>query len=95
MSHCDRFCHGPPDSVDCVGPVLNISDSSSAPDVEARMLSPHLCWVFKAWFLPTSVSLAFWLALVLATLTSVLFQTVSVLGCFFQSQLLYSISKSL
>lgn len=49
---------------------------------------------FKCWFLPTSVSSAFWLGLVLVTLTSVTFQTVSVLGCFFQSQLLYAISKS-
>lgn len=39
MSHCGRFCHGPPASVDCVGPVLNISDSS-APDVEAQIPVP-------------------------------------------------------
>lgn len=45
------------------GCVLNSGGGS--PDLEAWVPAPHLCWLFKCWFLPTSVSSAFWLGLVL------------------------------
>lgn len=75
---------------DCV---LNMSGGGGSPAPEALVLAPHLCRLLVPSHLCELSSL--WLGLVLVTLTSVPFQTVSVLGCFFQSQLLYSICKSL